>query len=535
VTATATALPRLVAVGPEADEDAAGRGSPFLRELLIGLDAASLVIAWTVTELLLRPAGRASIVAIAVVAAMAAIGVFLFGALGLYRARVCSLRSIEHTRLARACLLLAMAGLAGVALLHGLVTNKEIALGAVLTLGLVVLTRAGYRNWLAGRRRDGDFLRKVVLVGCGQGSAEIFSLLECHPELGYLPVGVICEPETAEEYGQRWCGGLDEVVPSLAAAGATGAIVCTTALDNPTLNRVVQELLAAKAHVQLSTGLRGVDIQRLRPLPLAREPFFYIEPVSLARWQLMVKRVLDCVIAATVLAFAAPVIALAALAIKLEDRGPVFFRQVRVGRNGARFTLFKLRTMRVGAEAQLTELRDRNVRDGPLLKIPDDPRVSRLGKILRATSIDELPQLWNVLNGTMSLVGPRPALPDEVAQFDEELRAREAVAPGITGLWQVEARDNPSFLAYRRFDLFYIENWSVGLDLMILATTAEALVARMLRMLGRRSHEIDLGRDLGQAELRLEQSDGRRRVEHVAAARPHRQRRHRHGTFEPVA
>jgi lipopolysaccharide/colanic/teichoic acid biosynthesis glycosyltransferase len=176
-----------------------------------------------------------------------------------------------------------------------------------------------------------------------------------------------------------------------------------------------------------------------------------------------------------------PLLALAALGIKLQDLGPVMFKQCRVGRNGAPFVLYKLRTMREGAEGEMADLLDLNARDGPLTKFSHDPRVTVFGRVLRATSIDELPQLWNVLNGTMSLVGPRPALADEVAHFDVELRARESVRPGITGLWQVEGRDNPSFAAYRRFDLFYLQNWSVALDLMILLGTAESVVTRILR------------------------------------------------------
>ena len=148
--------------------------------------------------------------------------------------------------------------------------------------------------------------------------------------------------------------------------------------------------------------------------------------------------------------------------------------------------------MRVGSEHATALMKELNVREGPLTKLPNDPRVTRLGRILRATSIDELPQLWNVLNGTMSLVGPRPALPDEVARFDVELRARESVPPGLTGLWQVEGRDNPSFAAYRRFDLFYLQNWSVGLDIMILLSTVEAIVLRVFRGLRHLDQEIQL-------------------------------------------
>jgi lipopolysaccharide/colanic/teichoic acid biosynthesis glycosyltransferase len=165
----------------------------------------------------------------------------------------------------------------------------------------------------------------------------------------------------------------------------------------------------------------------------------------------------------------------------------VFFRQQRVGRDGEPFTILKLRTMVVDAEARLAELVSQNQREGILFKLANDPRITPVGRILRATSLDELPQLINVVRGDMSLVGPRPALPVEVAQFDEELLARQRVRPGITGLWQVEARDSASFQAYQRLDLFYVENWSVSLDLAILLSTVQTVAVRAARALRRRS------------------------------------------------
>jgi lipopolysaccharide/colanic/teichoic acid biosynthesis glycosyltransferase len=182
-----------------------------------------------------------------------------------------------------------------------------------------------------------------------------------------------------------------------------------------------------------------------------------------------------------------PILVVAAIAIKLEDGGPIMFRNDRVGEGGRHFDVFKLRTMVPDAERLLDGLRQQNARrDGPLFKAAHDPRVTRVGRFLRASSFDELPQLVNVLRGEMSLVGPRPALPREVAQFDEELRSRRlAVRPGITGLWQAEARDNPAFGAYRRLDLFYVENWSLGFDLAILWTTAGRVAARALRAVRR--------------------------------------------------
>jgi lipopolysaccharide/colanic/teichoic acid biosynthesis glycosyltransferase len=186
-------------------------------------------------------------------------------------------------------------------------------------------------------------------------------------------------------------------------------------------------------------------------------------------------------VAPIALVLTAPVLLLAALAIKLNDGGPVFYVQPRVGRDGRLFGFLKLRTMVVGADRIRPQAGSENARTGPLFKAPDDPRVTRVGRFLRASSIDELPQLLNVMWGDMTLVGPRPALPSEVEEFDEELLQRNRVRPGITGLWQVEARDNPSFAAYRRLDLFYIENWTLSLDVIILILTVQHVVARSLR------------------------------------------------------
>jgi lipopolysaccharide/colanic/teichoic acid biosynthesis glycosyltransferase len=193
--------------------------------------------------------------------------------------------------------------------------------------------------------------------------------------------------------------------------------------------------------------------------------------------------VLDLVLAVPVLVLAAPLMLLIAIIIKATDRGPVLFKQHRVGRDGVEFDMFKFRSMVIDAEAQLSALTDDNERLGPLFKLEHDPRVTPIGRFLRATSLDELPQLINVLWGEMSIVGPRPALPSEVAQFDDRLLDRLQMPPGITGLWQVEARDNPHFGAYRRLDLFYVDNWSLNLDFVILVATFEQVLSKAWRSL----------------------------------------------------
>jgi len=258
------------------------------------------------------------------------------------------------------------------------------------------------------------------------------------------------------------------------------------AVEGLGLHLLVLQVLQQGLHVQVSAGLWRVGHSRLHVAPLAHEPFFSLKAAGLSPAQRRIKRGLDLAVALPAIVLLTPILFLVALAVKLQDGGPVLFRQARVGRNGKPFTLLKFRTMAVGAEARLDELLAQNERNGPLFKMDDDPRVTRVGRFLRASSLDELPQFFNVVGGSMSMVGPRPALPLEVATFDDDLLGRHSLPPGITGLWQIEARDNPSFYAYRHLDLFYVENWSCALDLMVLAGTAPNLLARSVRtVLGR--------------------------------------------------
>jgi lipopolysaccharide/colanic/teichoic acid biosynthesis glycosyltransferase len=174
----------------------------------------------------------------------------------------------------------------------------------------------------------------------------------------------------------------------------------------------------------------------------------------------------------------APLMAVTAVLIKIDTRGPVLFRQRRIGKDGELFTIYKFRTMTVDAELRLAELEAENEADGPLFKIRNDPRTTRLGRWLRRFSIDELPQLWNVLRGEMSMVGPRPALPSEAAKWAPRLRQRLMVKPGLTGMWQVNGRSNTSFEQYERLDLYYVDNWSLITDLMIILRTIPILLRR---------------------------------------------------------
>lgn len=466
-----------------AAQETATTRSNGLRRLLVMLDAMAAATAWTVALVLPAATGgdAAGVVrALAVTAAMVAGTLALICWQRLYLSRFCSVPLEEIRRLGRVAAVLALVmGVLSFDL--GLFALGQVVLGASLTFAFLVIMRSAYRSWISAHRKLGRFCRPVVLVGANEDAQDLYQILTDHPEMGFCVVGVVSDDEPSASLPVPHLGGIEDAVTAVRGASATGTVVVASALEPAALNRVVRQLFAAEIHVHVSSGLRGIGHHRLHPLPLAHEPLFYIEPQSLTRWQHANKRALDIVLASALLLLALPVLAIAALLIRLEDGGPLLFRQVRVGIDGTRFTLYKLRTMVPNAEQRLLELVDGNRRQGPLFKVASDPRVTRIGGSLRRTSLDELPQLWNVLNGTMSLVGPRPALPDEVEQFDDQLRTRTNVLPGITGLWQVEARDNPAFGPYRRLDLYYIENRSIGLDLGILCATAGVVLARTIR------------------------------------------------------
>jgi exopolysaccharide biosynthesis polyprenyl glycosylphosphotransferase len=461
---------------------------PSLRGILLGIDTAAVAAAWLLT--LLAPwQGRTAFhehpgaIAIAMPAITAG-SLLLIASQRLYLARVAGVRAVEVARLARASTISGVATYLVAALAGNAISVPRALAGVALAFAFLAFGRGAYGTWLKSSRASGRFSRPVIIVGTNAEGRELERLLRTHPELGFRVIGCVGRSDELALWRDDvpWLGDLAGAGDAIVGRGANGVIIAASAVPHDQLNRLTRELLAADLHVHLSTGLKGIAYKRLRSLPLAHEPLFYLEPVSLSRWQLIVKRGLDVTVASVSLLFAAPVLAIAALAIKLQDRGPVLFRQRRVGRDGRTFEVLKLRTMVPDAEDRLSEVTGENLRrDGPLFKATDDPRRTRVGRVLEATSLDELPQLINVLLGTMSLVGPRPALPDEVAKFDDELLERHSVRPGITGLWQVEARDNPSFDAYRRLDLFYVENWSVTLDLAILFETFQAVLARLLR------------------------------------------------------
>jgi exopolysaccharide biosynthesis polyprenyl glycosylphosphotransferase len=408
---------------------------------------------------------------------------------GLYLSRVSAVRSVEVARVMGSCLV----GAGAYALaqwLAGSLSPLNPVFGAVLATTLILLLRWRFARWLKAKRLTGQYLRPVILVGTNQDASALWSMLNEEPELGYRIVAVIGPPSIRAPWkGLPSSVHVTDLGPLAARVGATGVMIVVSGLEADLRSTAMQHALASHLHVQLWTGISDVSNRRLRTVPVSGVPFLYVEPRKVAAWQPVAKRAMDVLIASATCLLTSPLMVCAALLIKLEDGGPVIYRHRVVGRHGTPITVFKLRTMVPNASQMLGAVASINERvGGPLFKATDDPRVTKVGRFLRATSIDELPQLWNVLGGTMSLVGPRCALPAEVERFDHELqRSRQIMRPGITGLWQSESRDNPSFSPYRRLDLFYVENWSISLDISILVNTVHGVSTRAFRALHKAS------------------------------------------------
>ena len=458
------------------------RGGRQLRLMLVALDAFALLCAWSAVAF----GSHAGTFAFGVVAAAVGGGLAVISSLGLYRSKVSSVRAREFSRLVWVGVVVPAFPLALARVTQIPIGWFEVFVGGALSFLFLVVTRSGFDAWLRDRRLHGEFCRNVAIVGTNAEAVELYRLFADHPELGYRVVGFVGpKPTVSLPSDSVHLGGTDHVGRLLRSAGAGGVIVAAGTLDGPDLRRMVRHLVDGGFHIHCSGGLWGIGHQRVLALPIGYEPLFYIEPPSLARYQLAIKRLIDIAVSSLALLIAMPVLLVCAVIIKLSDGGPVLFRQQRVGRDGKSFTFYKLRSMVPNADRMRETVDGLNLRDGPLFKAANDPRITSIGRLLRMSSLDELPQFLNVLKGDMSLVGPRPPLASEFEQFDDELQTRQDVRPGISGLWQVEARDNPSFSAYRRLDLFYVENWSVSLDLVILVLTAEQVTARIVRSIWR--------------------------------------------------
>jgi exopolysaccharide biosynthesis polyprenyl glycosylphosphotransferase len=364
--------------------------------------------------------------------------------------------------------------------------NLNLARGwALIALGCSLVLVAGERLVVRKtlhffRRRGGDATRTLV-VGANHEGHTIARTLQRESWLGYKILGFVDDQITRGEAAGpagEVLGTTAEIKQLIDEHRVTLVLIASTAFDATRLNRLFWELQDIDVDLQITSGTIDLMASRMTVQSVAGMPLLYVRRTGIDRTQRTIKRTIDILGSFVGLVVLSPVLAAFALWIRKDSPGGAFFKQERAGRDGEPFLCWKFRTMIADAESRRAELEHLSEGPGLLFKLKEDPRITAVGRRLRAWSLDELPQLWNVLRGEMSLVGPRPALPSEVEQYDDWVRNRLKVKPGMTGLWQVSGRTDTSFSDYVRYDLFYIQNWSLALDLWIMWRTLRAVTTR---------------------------------------------------------
>ncbi len=460
---------------------------PGFATAVAALDLAVLLLAFVAAHLVRFPgelpvgSAAAGWMEFVVAPAIVLVWMTLLSTFRTRNARIAGVGNEEYRRLVLASLV-AGASVAIVAYAVQLdLARGYVAIAFPLGLALLVAERKVVRTVLARRRGRGERLQDVLLVGDAEDVRYVGRRIAATPVAGYRVAGVVTDclaiGSTVELGGacSSVVGGIDDVLDR-AQAGGVSAVVVAGAIrgGHERLRRLGWQLEEHGVELVVSSPLADIAAGRVHERPVDGLPLMHVETPDYRRR--FGKRLLDVVGAGLGLVLLAPVFAVIAVVIRLDDRGPVFFRQTRVGRGGQDFPILKFRTMCVDAEARMAALEASNEGAGPLFKMRDDPRVTRVGAFLRKTSLDELPQLWNVLTGSMSLVGPRPALPKEVAVYEDFADRRLLVTPGITGLWQVSGRSDLDWAEGVRLDLHYVENWSFLHDIVILARTIPSVL-----------------------------------------------------------
>lgn len=376
----------------------------------------------------------------------------------------------------------------GVIAIFAFLLRVDVARGFLLIslpLGAIVLLfeRWMWRQWLISKRQGGEYSARVLLVGSASTVAHLARELQRTPSAGYRVVGA-CVPSgkiasTIDGTDIPIMGNVNAVDRAIIATGAdTVAVTSTDELPPDKVKQISWSLEAGKQHLVLAPSIIDIAGPRIHTRPVAGLPLIHVETPRFSRGQRVAKRALDLTASILGVIVISPIFVLLAMSVRLSSTGPVFFRQTRVGLGGKEFSMIKFRSMVVDAEERLADLeKQRDAGNEVLFKMKQDPRVTPIGRIMRKFSLDELPQLFNVIGGSMSLVGPRPPLPKEVALYADHVHRRFLAKPGITGLWQVSGRSSLSWDDSVRLDLSYVENWSLLGDVGILAKTAKAALA----------------------------------------------------------
>jgi exopolysaccharide biosynthesis polyprenyl glycosylphosphotransferase len=344
----------------------------------------------------------------------------------------------------------------------------------IIIVILLGASRLVKRITLRQLRRRGLGVDRVLIVGAGEVGRTVMRNIVAQPGLGYHIVGFVDDdPEKGgTDIGRFRALGETANIPRLVKELAIDEVILTLPwMYHRKIVSIIAQCERQQVRVRIVPDVFQMTLSHLHTVDLGGVPMIGVREIAISRGQMLLKRAIDVVISLLGIVLLFPLFLLIALAIKLNSPGPVVFRQVRVGKGERLFALYKFRSMRERAEEEQEQLKEQNEASGPLFKIRNDPRVTLVGRVLRRASLDELPQLLNVLMGHMSLVGPRPAPPSEVQRYQPWHKRRLEVSPGITGLWQVSGRSQLTFDEMVLLDLYYIENWSPGLDLQIMLRT----------------------------------------------------------------
>ncbi|MFD5224629.1 sugar transferase [Microbacterium sp. NPDC058342] len=345
---------------------------------------------------------------------------------------------------------------------------------------ILIVTRWAWRRWLRRQRQAGRFLQRAIVIGDREKATHIADKIIREPQSGIRIIGAVTTHGGQEPILEEVpvLGDFSDVLEIIDSHNVDSVILSTSDAITPRRTRKFGWALDQKRiDLIVAPALTDIAGPRIHTRPVAGLPLIHVEYPRFEGRQRVAKRTFDIIGSLGLIALFSPVMIIVALAVKLTSRGPVFYAQERIGLHGKPFRMFKFRSMVVGADDQLKSLLDQQgTSDQPLFKVNDDPRITRVGRFIRRYSLDELPQFFNALIGTMSLVGPRPQREAEVALYDDDAHRRLFMKPGITGLWQVSGRSDLSWDDAIRLDLYYVENWSVTTDVVVVARTLGAII-----------------------------------------------------------
>lgn len=363
------------------------------------------------------------------------------------------------------------------------VARGYIVLAFPVGLFLLLLGRWNWRQWLNAQRRKGDYLRRAVVVGDASKTQHVINQMRRDPNAGYEITGEvtsfadIAHDPVATNSDIPTAHGYGAILDTIDGTGADTLVLTSADVLTPTrMRHLGWELERRNVALVVAPALTDVAGPRIHTTPVAGLPLIHVEYPSFTGARYFLKRTFDILLSILLILALSPFLLVIALLVRFSSPGPIVFKQQRVGINGEPFTMLKFRSMLADAEERLPALQRESEGNSVLFKIKNDPRITKVGKTLRRFSLDEVPQLFNVLRGNMSLVGPRPPLPREVAQYDEWTHRRLLVKPGITGLWQVSGRSDLSWEDSVRLDLYYVENWSLMGDTAILYRTIRTVL-----------------------------------------------------------